>query len=151
MQNRFSEIFKPPWSAALPRADSFDLTNRSNRSDPSCVLNTNLVALAQARGKTPLLEPFSRVCFPFSMKVKFETIFRGVMVFLALHLVGAVWPVSQTTTNAEVAEHTNRPSAIVRGVEHLDEHYLTFGLDRIEPLQKAIVLGEPVWKYLSSL
>src|SRR5258708_1922352 len=151
MQNVFAEIFNPPWSATLPRADSFDLTNRSNRSDPSCVLNTNLVALAQARGKTPLLEPFSRVCFPFSMKVKFETIFRGVMVFLALTLVGAVWAAPETTTNAEVADHPNGPSAMVGGVEHLEEPYLTFGLDRIEPLQKAIVLGEPVWKYLASL
>jgi MscS family membrane protein len=83
------------------------------------------------------------------MRVKFQSVFRG---FLVLLLVAAAWAVcaAAVQTNAPPAP-TNQPSALVKGVERLSEHPLTFKLDEIEILRGHSFLGEPLWKYLASL
>ena len=85
------------------------------------------------------------------MRVSFETFFRAVMVFLVVMLGWSIWAGAQTATNQTVLSATNQPSALVRSVERLEEHPLTFGLDRLEPLRELKLLGEPLWKYLASL
>src|ERR1043166_5791036 len=84
------------------------------------------------------------------MKVRFETFFRGFLLVLMISLGWGLWASAQTATN-KAATTTNRPTALVQEVEHLDEHYLTFWLDRIGPLRERSFLGEPLWKYPASL
>jgi MscS family membrane protein len=84
------------------------------------------------------------------MKVRFETFFRGYLLVLMISLGWGLWASAQTATN-KAATTTNRPTALVQEVEHLDEHYLTFWLDRIGPLRERSFLGEPLWKYPASL
>src|SRR5260221_115446 len=85
------------------------------------------------------------------MKVNFERIFRALIVcFLIVTATGLIAG-AQTTTNKTVAVQTNEPSAPVKSVEKIDERYLTFGLDRIEPLKEISLLGQPLWKYVASL
>src|SRR6266699_4167787 len=85
------------------------------------------------------------------MKVKFDSLFRRLMQCLLLTLSWGLWAGAQPTTNSASVAATNKPSALVRSVEQLDQHYLTFGLDRIAPLRESMLLGEPLWKYLASL
>jgi MscS family membrane protein len=85
------------------------------------------------------------------MRVKFSTFFRGGMVLLVIAFAWGVWASAQTATNQTAATATSQRSELVRSVERLDEHYLTFGLDRIELLRESAVLGEPLWKYIASL
>jgi MscS family membrane protein len=91
------------------------------------------------------------------MKLKFETLFRGLITFLALTLVWGIWQSAQSATNvtpeaaaAEPSSTTNQVTALLRGIERIDGHYLTFGLDRIETFRTINVFGEPLWKYLAS-
>jgi MscS family membrane protein len=83
------------------------------------------------------------------MKVKFETVFRGVILLLFLALAWSVWAGAQESTNT-VAQ-PKKPSALVTTIERSQGHYLTFGLDRVPLLKDNEVLGEPIWKYLASL
>ncbi len=85
------------------------------------------------------------------MKVKFDSLFRRLMQCLLLTLSWGLWAGAQPTTNSASVAATNKPSALVRSVEQLDQHYLTFGLDRIAPLRESMLLGQPLWKYLASL
>jgi MscS family membrane protein len=85
------------------------------------------------------------------MRVSFETCFRAVMVFLVVMLGWSIWAGAQTATNQTALSATNQPTELVRSVERLEEHPLTFGLDRLEPLRELKLLGEPLWKYLASL
>ena len=88
------------------------------------------------------------------MKLKFETWFRGVMGLLLVVMLWGLWAGAQTVTNqsASTSGSTNRPpSAFGRGMERLDDHYLTFGLDKIDFLRSNAFFGEPLWKYLASL
>ncbi len=85
------------------------------------------------------------------MKVKFDSLFRGLMLGLLLTLAWGLCAGAQPTTNSASVAATNKPSALVRSVEQLDQHYLTFGLDRIAPLRESMLLGQPLWKYLASL
>ncbi|HWX19274.1 MAG TPA: mechanosensitive ion channel family protein [Candidatus Binatia bacterium] len=84
------------------------------------------------------------------MKLKFDTCFRGFLVFLVATLAFGLWAGAQTVTNKPAA--TNQPSALVKTVERFEtaEHPLTFGLDRVEFLHQTTFLGEPLWKYLAS-
>jgi MscS family membrane protein len=84
---------------------------------------------------------------------KFDTWFRGLLIFLLVTLVWGVWAGAQTTTNrpSAAAGRTNGPSILVKGVERFEAHPLTFGLDRLGPLQENTFLGEPLWKYLASV
>jgi len=85
------------------------------------------------------------------MKVKFDSLFRGLIMGLLVTLAWGLWAGAQPTTNSASVAATNKPSALVRSVEQLDQHYLTFGLDRIAPLRESMLLGQPLWKYLASL
>jgi MscS family membrane protein len=84
------------------------------------------------------------------MKVKFETMFRGCLVFLVICLGWGLWAGAQTATNQNTAGLTNQPPALLRSVENWDARYLTFGLDRV-PALRVSFLGEPLWKYPASL
>src|SRR3974377_250473 len=85
------------------------------------------------------------------MRLRFDTFFRASMVVLLVMLVWSIWAGAQTNTNTSPALNTNQPSRLIRNVERLEEHHLTFGLDRIEPLQEHRLMGEPLWKYVASL
>src|SRR5215472_9413892 len=86
------------------------------------------------------------------MKVSFRTVFRGVMVFLLVLLAWSVWAADQSATNTPApAASTNQPSALVKSVEHLEEHYMTFGLDHLALLREHRLFGEALWKYLAFL
>ena len=87
------------------------------------------------------------------MKLKFETCFRAVMGLLLVAMLWALLAGAQPTNQPEAptAETTNHPSVFGRGVAQIDEHFLTFGLDRVPVLRDARVFGEPLWKYLASI
>src|SRR5215471_11511249 len=86
------------------------------------------------------------------MRVKFETVFRGAMVFLVVALACSLWAATQPATNqALVITRANPPVALAKNVERLDERYLTFWLDRFDVLREHTFLGEPIWKYPASL
>ena len=67
------------------------------------------------------------------------------------HIGVSLWASAQTATNLTTVAATNQSSLLLREVEQLDGHYLTFGLDRIQTLKASVVLGEPLWKYIASL
>jgi len=67
------------------------------------------------------------------MRIRFNTLVRAGVVFLLATLAWSLWAGAQTATNQSAGLETNSPSALVRGVERLGEHRLTFGLDRVEP------------------
>src|SRR6266446_5057361 len=84
------------------------------------------------------------------MRSKFDYFFRGFLVFLLLTLAWSVWAGAQTATNKPPSS-TNEPAPLVRRFEQLDQHYITFGLNRIAVLNENAFLGEPLWKYAASL
>jgi MscS family membrane protein len=87
------------------------------------------------------------------MKPKFETAFRAIMLGLLLVLLGAVWAVAQSNTNTslEAPQTPTAPVTQAKGFERLESYALTFGLDRIPLLRETTIVGEPLWKYISSL
>lgn len=85
------------------------------------------------------------------MRARFDPIFRAALVFLLVTLAWSLWAGAQTTTNKAPAILSDRPTPMLLGVERLEEHHLSFGLDHIEPLRELKLLGEPLWKYLASL
>jgi MscS family membrane protein len=85
------------------------------------------------------------------MRVTFKSFFRAIIGFLAIAAAWSLWASAQTATNLTTAAATNQSSVLLQEVEQMDGHYLTFGLDRLQPLNASAVLGEPLWKYLASL
>jgi MscS family membrane protein len=87
------------------------------------------------------------------MKLKFETCFRAVLIFLLVIAACSLWAAAQTNTNTAAAGdiHTNQPPAGTNHLEGLGQRHLTFGLDRLPALRELRLLGEPLWKYLASL
>ena len=77
--------------------------------------------------------------------------FRSGLVFLLALLAWSLWAGAQTNTNQATVVVTNPPSRLVREVERMEQHRLTFGLDRLAPLRDHTLLGEPLWKYVASL
>ena len=77
--------------------------------------------------------------------------YRSVMLFLMLMLGWSMWAGAQTATNKPALAALGEASPLVRKVERLEQNYLTFGLDRIDPLREHILLGEPLWKYFATL
>jgi len=84
------------------------------------------------------------------MKVQFNSAFRWLSLLLLLIALESLWAVAQTNTN-KLESATNQPSALVKRAELLSGDYLTFGLDRLEPLNDHYFLGQPLWKYPASL
>jgi MscS family membrane protein len=85
------------------------------------------------------------------MKARFESVFRGGIVFLLMALAWSVWAGAQPATNSLATPATNPPSRLVRELERFDQSPLTFGLDRVEALREHYLFGEPLWKYPASL
>jgi MscS family membrane protein len=88
------------------------------------------------------------------MKLKFETCFRGLLIFLLIVAACSLWAGAETNTNAAATTvaKTNQPPALALEVQqHLEQRYLTFGLDRVPALREIHLLGEPLWKYLASV
>ena len=85
------------------------------------------------------------------MKLKFETVYRSVLLFFVLSLAWSFWASAQTNTNKPSLLSTNANSALVEKVERLEEHPLKFGFDRVRLLRERAVFGEPLWKYGASL
>jgi MscS family membrane protein len=85
------------------------------------------------------------------MKLTFQAFWRAFLILLAGTLAWGVWASAQTATNSPAVRSTNETSALVQGLERLEERHLTFGLDRIQPLRDNHLLGEPLWKYGASL
>ena len=83
------------------------------------------------------------------MRVRFQSLFRGLLGAFLVFWAWALWA-AVTATNAP-APATNQPSALVQDIERFSEHPLTFKLDQIRPLREYSFLGEPLWKYLASL
>src|SRR5436190_11069363 len=83
------------------------------------------------------------------MMVKFEAVFRSVMLSLLILALGSIWAVAQSGSNKPQAANTNNPSGMA-GHDRLGGHYLTFGLDRIKVLAQNELFGEPLWKYIAS-
>ena len=82
------------------------------------------------------------------MKVKFKTLFRALMIALALTSLTALWAMGQAATNRPAPSPKPTPT-LVRDVERLQGQ--SFGLDRIPVLRDNEFLGEPLWKYIASL
>src|SRR5712671_1951514 len=86
------------------------------------------------------------------MRLKFETVYRGLLLFLLATLFWGVWASAQTNTNPPPAPEAPRPAAgLLAKVEKFDQQYLTFGLDRVTVLREIHWFNEPLWKYLASL
>ena len=84
-------------------------------------------------------------------KVRPEAVFRWLMVLLLLAALNGIWAAAQPASNKPQPAATNRPSVLLKDVERLQGQYLTFGLDRVDVLNKIVFLGEPLWKYIASL
>ena len=85
------------------------------------------------------------------MKLKFEPVYRSLLLFVVLSLAWSLWASAQTNTNKPSLTTTNQPSALVEKVARLEEHPLTFGFERVRVLREKTVFGEPLWKYGASL
>ena len=84
------------------------------------------------------------------MKTKFATLYQGCLFCLALTAGWTLWAQVETATNLPASKTTNEPSSLIRQVERLEQHSLTFRLDEIAPLREHHLFGEPLWKYLAS-
>ena len=86
------------------------------------------------------------------MRVKFETVYRGLLLFLLATLFWGVWAAAQTNVNPQAAGvATNPPAGPQVETAQPEPRYLTFGLDRLAALQGLALMGQPLWKYLASL
>jgi MscS family membrane protein len=85
------------------------------------------------------------------MKLKFETCFRGLLVFLLLIWLGGIWAIAQPSNQPTRAPTATSSAAAARSQQRTPEHSLTFGLDRIPLLSETHFLGQPLWKYAASL
>jgi MscS family membrane protein len=80
------------------------------------------------------------------MKFRYQIVYRLGLVLLLVTTCWSVW------ANAQPAETTNRPPAVVGNVTSTNQFQaLTFGLDKIPILTQHAFLEEPLWKYAASL
>ena len=73
---------------------------------------------------------------------------------MGLLLVIMLWGVlagAQPTNQPEAMPSGTNDSVLGQGVAQRNEHFLTFGLDRVAVLRDIKFLNEPLWKYLASL
>jgi len=80
------------------------------------------------------------------MNWRFEWIYRLGLAVLLVVAFWSVWASAQETNAPAVV--TNAPALLNL---KLPGHYESFGLDRIDWLREASLLGQPLWKYLASL
>ncbi len=89
------------------------------------------------------------------MKWRFEWLYRFGLALLLVSMFWAVWANAQeaatNTAATAIAAPVAKTNALDQVLLKLDEHALTFGLNRVELLRETMLLGQPVWKYLASL
>jgi MscS family membrane protein len=79
------------------------------------------------------------------MKPSFEKLLKVLFLTLVATLCGSVWAQAQPAATAAASPATAAAAAAPPKV------WLTFGLDRLGPLQAAPFAGIPLWQYLASL
>lgn len=85
------------------------------------------------------------------MKLRFETVFRGYIFVLVALLFWSIWANAQSNvTNTTPAGTAAKTNLLAKKLGKIDEHYVTFELDRLELLRENTFLGEPLWKYAAS-
>lgn len=93
------------------------------------------------------------------MRIRFETFYRGLLVFLACMVWFSFYAMAQQQTNAPAS--TNAPTATAASTNSvslssqllrkvLPEEAITLGLDHFQPL-KHTLFDIPLWQYLASL
>jgi MscS family membrane protein len=75
---------------------------------------------------------------------------RALFAAVLFALAWSIWAAVPPTTNSPALESTNSPDLVER-MQRLEEHPLTFKLDRVAFLKDHQFLGEPLWKYVASL
>jgi len=85
------------------------------------------------------------------MRAGFQTYFRVFIVLLFLALGWSLWAGAQPQTNAPWSSQSTNLTTSALVTKFTQEHYLTFGLDRVPLFREHEFLGEPIWKYISSL
>lgn len=87
------------------------------------------------------------------MKWRFEWIYRFGLVALLVIAFWAVWAGAQEITNAPATNAATVVAAnkLQQALVRLNEHTLTFGLDRVGFLRDNTLLDQPLWKYGASL
>jgi len=85
------------------------------------------------------------------MRVGFQTYFRVFVVLLFLALGWSLWAGAQPQTNAPSSSQSTNLTTSALVTKFTQEHYLTFGLDHVPLFREHEFLGEPIWKYISSL
>jgi len=85
------------------------------------------------------------------MRGRFERLICGVTILLVAVAAGTRQAAAQTATNKAPVISTNAPSLLIKNLERLESHPLTFGLDQVPALRDITFLGEPLWKYVASL
>ncbi len=89
---------------------------------------------------------------------RFQWLYRGALAGLAGLLFWSVYASAQIeatnsagATNAPAAVASASTGSLVDRLSRVEDHYLTFGLDRIEVLRTVSLIGQPLWKYGASL
>ena len=80
------------------------------------------------------------------MKPSFEKLLRLMFLVLVATLCWSLWAQAQPGTNA-----LEPPTVEAAAASTVPKVWLTFGLDRLAPLQSAPFAGLPLWQYLASL
>ena len=80
------------------------------------------------------------------MKLSFEKLVKLPFYILIASLCCAVWAQAQPVTNPPASSTVEAAAASAPA-----KVWLTFGLDRLAPLQSAPFAGIPLWQYLASL
>ena len=80
------------------------------------------------------------------MKPSFEKLLRLIFLVLVATLCWSLWAQAQPGANA-----LEPPAVEAAAASTVPKVWLTFGLDRLAPLQSAPFAGLPLWQYLASL
>lgn len=105
------------------------------------------------------------------MKLKFETVYRGFLGLCLLILLWSFYASAQTNVTVDTTTSSNTTVTVTREVSKggepteaekkqkeaeekkklVQQDWLTFGLDKYPPFKDTVVMGNPLWKYISSL
>lgn len=84
------------------------------------------------------------------MKWRFQWLYRLGLAVLLAGVFWSVWAIAQDTNTAPASSAATNALLFSRW-HWLPSHSLSFGLDQVDFLCDFKLLGEPLWKYLSSL
>jgi MscS family membrane protein len=73
------------------------------------------------------------------------------MILLIVTWGWSIWAAVQSTNAPADTTVVIAETPMVARLDHIDRHYLTFGLDRVEALRTNEFLGEPLWKPITFL